>query len=249
MLPNDSKQEKAHERVRGGEKGFRALIVDRDPMSSGLLADVLIRDLNCEAVASQGSEALRNLAAKSAQIVAISVDLSGKAGAGFELACAVSAAHPEIPIVMLLDQPNRESVITAFRTGARGVFNRTEPVARFLQCIEHVRRGCIWAGGEETGFLLQAFKGIPAPRAFTGDNFSSLTTREMQVVRCAANGKTNKTIASELGLSEHTVKNYLFKAFDKLGVSSRVELLFFLTVGGHSIGTAGPRMNRADAAD
>jgi len=41
-------------------------------------------------------------------------------------------------------------------------------------------------------------------------------------------------IASEMGLSEHTVKNYLFRAFDKLGVSSRVELLFYLTTRGHS---------------
>jgi DNA-binding NarL/FixJ family response regulator len=54
------------------------------------------------------------------------------------------------------------------------------------------------------------------------------------VVKCAARGKTNKSIAAELGLSEHTVKNYLFRAFEKLGVSSRVELLFYLTVSGHT---------------
>jgi two-component system nitrate/nitrite response regulator NarL len=52
-------------------------------------------------------------------------------------------------------------------------------------------------------------------------------------VQCAAKGKTNRAIANELGLSEHTVKNYLFRAFEKLGVSSRVELLFYLTVRGH----------------
>ena len=49
---------------------------------------------------------------------------------------------------------------------------------------------------------------------------------------------TNKTIASELNLSEHTVKNYLFRAFEKLGVSSRVELLFYLTIRGHSFSAA-----------
>lgn len=249
MLPKDTKQEKVLEFARMEGKSFRALIVDRDPMSSGLLADMLIRDLKCEAVASQASELLRNLGAKSAQVVAISVDLNGKAGAGFELAGAVSAAHPEVSIVMLLHQPSRESVITAFRSGARGVFNRAEPVSRFLECIEHVRKGCIWAAGEESGYLLQALKDMPVPGAFIGDNFCNLTTREMQVVRCAANGKTNKTIASELGLSEHTVKNYLFKAFDKLGVSSRVELLFFFTVGGHPPASVEARLERANAAD
>ena len=59
-------------------------------------------------------------------------------------------------------------------------------------------------------------------------SYTHLDVYKRQVVHCAARGKTNKAIASELCLSEHTVKNYLFKAFEKLGVSSRVELLFYL---------------------
>jgi DNA-binding NarL/FixJ family response regulator len=83
-------------------------------------------------------------------------------------------------------------------------------------------------------FLLEALKSLPAPVELTEIDSSTLTKRELQVVQCAATGQTNKAIASELGLSEHTVKNYLFRAFEKLGVSSRVELLFYLTVRGHS---------------
>jgi DNA-binding NarL/FixJ family response regulator len=49
---------------------------------------------------------------------------------------------------------------------------------------------------------------------------------------------TNKIIAAELGLSEHTVKNYLFRSFEKIGVSNRVELLFYLTMRGHPLGQA-----------
>ena len=67
---------------------------------------------------------------------------------------------------------------------------------------------------------------------------SPLTERELDVVRHAAIGKTNKVIAAELKLSEHTVKNYLFRAFEKIGVSNRVELLFYLTLKGHSLGPA-----------
>jgi DNA-binding NarL/FixJ family response regulator len=66
-------------------------------------------------------------------------------------------------------------------------------------------------------------------------------------VQCAATGQTNKAIASELGLSEHTVKNYLFRAFEKLGVSSRVELLFYLTVRGHSFGPRKVEPKEAEA--
>jgi DNA-binding NarL/FixJ family response regulator len=67
-------------------------------------------------------------------------------------------------------------------------------------------------------------------------NATPLTDREFQVVQCAATGKTNRQIAQALHLSENTVKNYLFRVFEKLGVSSRVELLFYLTLRGHTFG-------------
>ncbi|MGA7224203.1 MAG: LuxR C-terminal-related transcriptional regulator [Candidatus Acidiferrales bacterium] len=54
-----------------------------------------------------------------------------------------------------------------------------------------------------------------------------LSKREETVVRLVADGLTNKAISSELHLSEHTVRNYLFRIFDKLGVSSRVELVLY----------------------
>ena len=53
-----------------------------------------------------------------------------------------------------------------------------------------------------------------------------LSRREMEVARLVAEGLTNREIAERMRLSQHTVKNYLFRIFDKLGVSSRIELLF-----------------------
>jgi DNA-binding CsgD family transcriptional regulator len=54
-----------------------------------------------------------------------------------------------------------------------------------------------------------------------------LSRREVEVVRCVAVGLSNREIAQRLGLTEHTVKNYLFRIFDKLGVSKRVEVVLY----------------------
>jgi DNA-binding NarL/FixJ family response regulator len=229
-------QEKIFPIGRPLEPACSAVIVDRDSMGSDLLVNALVHNLKCDAIAARSSDLLQVIAKRNADFVMISAHLSTRLGVGFDLANAVSCAHPKLPIVILLEQPTREAVINAFRSGARGVFDRQGSMSDLIDCVEHVRRGSIWAGREETNFVLEVFKNIAAPTALTDGNSSTLTTRELQVVQCAATGKTNKTIASELGLSEHTVKNYLFRAFEKLGVSSRVELLFYLTTSGHASG-------------
>jgi DNA-binding NarL/FixJ family response regulator len=215
---------------------FRVLIVGRDSLTGGMLADALVHNLKCDAVSARQSDLLRVLGMSKVGLVIISADLNSISGAGLDLASAVSAAYPRIPMIILMDEPVSDLVIRAFLSGARGVFNPQDSMTEFIDCVEHVRKGSIWAGKAATDYFLEAFRSIPAPGALTEDNSSSLTTRERQVVQCAAMGKTNRAIASELHLSEHTVKNYLFKSFEKLGVSSRVELLFYLTIRGHSFG-------------
>jgi DNA-binding NarL/FixJ family response regulator len=54
-----------------------------------------------------------------------------------------------------------------------------------------------------------------------------LSKREGEVARLVSEGLTNRGIAVQLGLSEHTVRNYLFKIFERLGVSTRVELVLY----------------------
>jgi DNA-binding CsgD family transcriptional regulator len=67
-----------------------------------------------------------------------------------------------------------------------------------------------------------------APKLKTVDarGLSLLSKREAEVVRCVTEGLTNREIAERLDLSQHTIKNHLFRIFDKLGVSNRIELLF-----------------------
>jgi two-component system nitrate/nitrite response regulator NarL len=231
------------------QTALRVFIVDRDSMSSDLLSSALGRDHRCQAAAIQPSELLNALANSDVDLIVIAADLDSRSGSGFDLANAVCRAHPNIYIVMLMNQTTHELVINAFRSGARGVFSRQLPMTEFLDCVEHVGKGFIWAGKQETNTLLEAFKSIPAPNLLSASNSPSLTVRELQVVQCAAKGKTNKTIASELCLSEHTVKNYLFRAFEKLGVSSRVELLFYLTIRGHTFTATRPDPVEGDLSE
>ena len=234
VSPEPGKEEKIVKIVQETRPAFRVLIADRDSMSSDLLAHALVRDRRFDADAVHSGNLLQALSTVGADLVVIGAEIKTKFGDGFDLAHTVGRMHPDISIVLLLTYATQESVVHAFRSGARGVFCRQQPMTEFLDCVEHVQKGYIWAGRQETDCLLDAFRSIPAPNPMTAADSPTLTTREMQVVQCAATGKTNRAIAGELGLSEHTVKNYLFRAFEKLGVSSRVELLFYLTLRGHT---------------
>jgi len=68
---------------------------------------------------------------------------------------------------------------------------------------------------------------VPSLRVVNSLGAKLLTPREEQVVALVADGLSNRQIAHELQLSEHTVKKYLFRIFEKLGISSRVELVLY----------------------
>jgi two-component system nitrate/nitrite response regulator NarL len=217
---------------------YKVLIADRDSMSSDLLANALTSDRRCEAIAVQAADLMNVLATKEVDVVVVAAEAQSGSGNAYDFAGSICRSWPNVYVVVLLTHSTHDSVVSAFRAGVRGVFSRQQPISEFLDCIEHVRKGFIWAGRQEAAVLLKAFRSIPAPELLASSDAPSLTARELQVVKCAATGKTNKAIASELGLSEHTVKNYLFRAFEKLGVSSRVELLFYLTMHGHTFSPA-----------
>ncbi len=123
--------------------------------------------------------------------------------------------------------PDVQIIIHAFRLGARGVFSRNSPVKVLRKCITCVQMGQIWASSQELGFLLEALAIAPAVRPLDSIGLNQLSARELEVVNCLAEGMSNQEIAQRLKLSRHTIKNYMFRIFNKLGVSSRVELLFY----------------------
>jgi len=135
--------------------------------------------------------------------------------------------RPETGIVLLLDLSERSLVVQAFRSGARGVFSRNDSLKSLAKCIQCVSEGQVWANSKELGYLLEALGEALPLRVIDARGAELLSRREQEVVRCVAEGLSNREIAQRLGLTEHTVKNYLFRIFDKLGVSKRVEVVLY----------------------
>ncbi|MGA8153268.1 MAG: response regulator transcription factor [Terriglobales bacterium] len=141
--------------------------------------------------------------------------------------------HPEIAKILLLDNSDRDTVLNAFRSGVRGLFSFADAPLRLLcKCIHCVHQGQIWASNQHLEFLVEAVTQVPSLRVVNSHGINLLTPREEQVVALVADGLSNRGVARELGLSEHTVKKYLFRIFDKLGVSTRVELVLYAVTRG-----------------
>lgn len=140
----------------------------------------------------------------------------------------VQLTAPHVAKIVLLECDNREAVVQAFRCGARGIFCLADSsLASLCECIRRVHRGEIWASSQQLGYLVDSVCQAPVLQVLTASGEKLLTSREEQVVALVADGLSNRSIASELGLSEHTVKKYLFRIFDKLGISNRVELVLY----------------------
>ena len=136
-------------------------------------------------------------------------------------------SYPRIAPVMLLPALDRETVVQSFRAGARGVISRRDSFKALAKCIRTVHAGQIWASSKELEVVLDTLFRTAGLRIVNAKGATLLSSREEEVVRLVAEGLGNRGIAHELGLSEHTIKNHMFRIFEKLGVSSRVELVLY----------------------
>ena len=142
-------------------------------------------------------------------------------------------SHPEIPKVLLVDACDRELAVSAFRSGVRGIFTITDSNLRLLcKCLLRVAAGQIWASTEHLNYMIDLISEVPSLRVLNARGRRLLTPREEQVVALVAEGLGNRHIAQELNLSEHTIKKYLFRIFEKLGISTRVELVLYAVNNG-----------------
>jgi DNA-binding NarL/FixJ family response regulator len=195
-------------------------------MACELLASALGRTSKMQVVGWEvdSASALATLTRLKTDVALISSNLQDGPDKGLSLVSELRIRQPEVRSVILLDKTERDATINAFRAGARGVLSRGGGLAWLPKCVHCVSEGQIWASSKELGYLLDAVVQASPARSLSDNCSKLLTPREQEVVQLVADGLSNREIASQLKLSQHTVRNYLFQVFDKIGVSSRVEL-------------------------
>ncbi len=209
---------------------IRVLVSDTTRMGTQLILEVLRQDERFSVVGVlPASEAFGAAVSDFKPTIAIiGMTSRGDVRKGFDLLRYTQARYPKLQTVMLLDSSNREWVVEAFRAGARGIICRDDGLDSLRKCVDAVHLGEIWATSDQVGFVLEVFSRRWVPQAIMDKKGRGLLSkRELDVVRCVSEGMTNRHVASHLGLSEHTIKNYIFRIFDKLGVSNRAELILY----------------------
>ena len=150
--------------------------------------------------------------------------------AGLRAINQLQASRTSSRIVVLLDSEDRELVVESFRCGAKGVVNRSASPKELWKCIASVYAGQIWASNNEVKYLVEALAEAPRATSINRKRIELLSKREGEVAQLAVIGLTNREISQHLNLNEHTVKNYLSHIFEKLAVSSRIELIHSLSL-------------------
>lgn len=209
---------------------IRIAVADSNQMACRLLSEALAKQPGLSVVASvvDDEALLRSVKTLKPEIAVISAAFQGgplKWQSGVQ---EVLGQTSLCPWILLLDHSEPQAVVAAFRAGAKGVFSRAQSdIALLAKCIRRVMEGQVWVDSKQMLYLLDAFTGNGNGKPKPAAGPPKLTPREETVVSLVVQGMVNREIAETLHLSEHTIKNYLFRIFDKLGVSNRVELALY----------------------
>jgi two-component system, NarL family, nitrate/nitrite response regulator NarL len=141
---------------------------------------------------------------------------------GGGLAALQALVREPIPtrVVLLTAAIDRREQLTAVKLGVRGIVTKETATSVLIDCIRTVVAGELWMDRDAVHDMVAALQLHPARRRPGTD----LTARELDIVAAIVDGASNREIANRCGLREQTVKNHLQRIFDKVGVSTRLEL-------------------------
>jgi len=198
-------------------------------MNSELLAQALsrIRTLTILKSTVGFSDTLEAIVALHPDIAIVSLHFAEGSYKGVEVLRRIRKRSVNTRAIVLVDDLEDVGVIDAFRAGARGIFRRSTSLNLLGRCISAVHGGQVWASSADLQRVMEALQTAAPFRVVSPRAEGLLTSRERELLPLVANGLTNREITTRLGVSKHTVKNRLFRMYEKLGISSRVELILY----------------------
>lgn len=182
------------------------------------------RDFLVVGEAPDGAAAIQLTEALQPDVLLLDIAMPGSTG--FDTLRTLDSRSISCKVVVLTAAIEPSEIVEALELGARGVVIKTSAASLLIQAIRSVMKGEYWVGRESTTDLVRYLREHRRQRLASGNRFG-LTNRELQIVAEVVSGYTNREISKRLGLSPDTVKHHLANAFDKTGVSNRLELAFF----------------------
>jgi two-component system, NarL family, nitrate/nitrite response regulator NarL len=165
------------------------------------------------------------------------LDLAMPRLSGLDVLRELAGADTPVFTILLTAAIERKQIVEALQLGARGVVLKEAATELLFRCIRCVMGGQFWVGRESVSSLVKTLRELaPGPGEEARKRKFGLTPRELEIVAVVVAGYTNKDIAQKFSISEQTVKHHLGNIFDKLGVSTRLELALF-AVNHHLIET------------
>jgi DNA-binding NarL/FixJ family response regulator len=207
------------------------VVADRSQMDCQLLVDAVERQrsFRVEGCATTSADALSAIHKKQPDIVVLSTRLQDGPLAGFSVLQNLQRSQSTSRVIVLLDDEDPSLVVEAFRAGVRGVFcRRIHGFPELRQCLQSVRAGKVWASNNHLEWIVAALTDAPEARTTAPQMAKVLSKREQEIAKLVAAALTNRELSEKLGLSQHTVKNYLSRIFEKLGISTRSELVLYV---------------------
>ena len=209
---------------------IRILLADDHPIFRDGLRRLLEAepDLKVVGEACDGAEAVKMARQLKPDIMLL--DLAMPRTPGLEALREMSSgpASNSVRVILLTAAAEKKQIVEALQLGARGVVLKDSATQLLLKSIHTVMSGEYWVGRESVSNLVQYLRNLVQSSGEEAKQKKfGLTPRELEIVSAVVAGYSNKEIAEYFKISEDTVKHHLSNIFDKLGVSTRLELALF----------------------
>ncbi|MCI0662774.1 MAG: response regulator transcription factor [Acidobacteria bacterium] len=222
-------------------KPIRILLIDNHTiMRAGLR--LLVESLSKVIVVGEAQnrvEALEIAAREQPDIMLVDLDLGGESG--LDLIPELHATVKQGRVIVLTGLRNSEEQARAVQLGARGLVLKEDVVSNLINAIERVHQGECWFEPSMSANLLGRIARV-AQRVGKIDpeeaKIAALTERELKIISLVGEGLRNQQIADRLFISEGTVRNHLTVIYEKMGVSTRFELIVYASRHGLANPTA-----------